>query len=372
MPNDWPKQRFTWCNTRDIEAVAASRIVVAMNPALHVRRLNRSTALVPCLILWCGLAQTPAHAAGGDAWSEPGPHVVSTADSDWTDAARQRTLPVRWHVPAATATGLRPTIVYSHGLGGSRTGGERWARHWASHGFIVLQLQHPGSDESLWRNRGALSVKEALLAGFTPAAYVDRVADVRFAVDELARRAASGDAVAARVDATRLGMSGHSFGARTTLAIAGERIPGMPGTHAAADPRFKAAVALSPTAPGAAADWPARFGDIRIPVLSITGTRDGDPFGKGTPALRTEPWRNMPPPHKFLLVLDDADHYVFGGSDLPRRRSAANDAPIQRFTSMATLAFWLAWLDDNAAARAWLDGPGMRNAVAGAGTWAAK
>ena len=69
---------------------------------------------------------------------------------------------------------------------------------------------------------------------------------------------------------------------------------------------------------------------------------------------------------------DDADHYVFGGSDLPRRRSAANDAPIQRFTSMATLAFWLAWLDDNAAARAWLDGPGMRNAVAGAGTWAAK
>jgi predicted dienelactone hydrolase len=267
---------------------------------------------------------------------------------------------------------LRPTVLFSHGLGGSRAAGEVWGRHWASHGFVVIHLQHPGSDEALWRNRGATPVKEALLAGFTPAAYIDRVVDVKFAVDEIERRRRNGDPVAVRIDADRLGISGHSFGARTTLAIAGERVPGLPATRATGDARFKAGVALSPTAPGAPAGWPERFGAIRMPLLSITGTDDGDPFGKGSPALRTEPWRHMPPPHKYLLVLDGADHYVFGGGDAPRRRVSGHDADIQRLTKAASLRFWQAWLEGDAHAQAWLADAGTRGVFAGYGIWSVK
>jgi predicted dienelactone hydrolase len=301
----------------------------------------------------------------------PGVHAVTIIDSTWTDPARARALPVRLQVPGATATGLRPTIVLSHGLGGSRESLDLWGRHWASHGFIVIQLQHPGSDDALWRNRGTVPVKEALQRGRTPKAYTDRVADVRFAVDDVARQAGRGDPVAVRVDPSRLGISGHSFGARTTLAISGEQVPGLAGTRAWADPRFNAAVALSPTAPGAAADWPVRFGSIRIPFLSITGTDDGDPLGKGTPALRQEPWRHMPPPDKYLMVLARADHYVFSGGAMRGRDTRFDDA-IQRHVRAVTLLFWQAWLEGNAQARAQLEVPAMRAALGDAGTWSVK
>jgi predicted dienelactone hydrolase len=333
---------------------------------------DKAVTLACAMLLGFGLAIRPALAAPGEPWSDPGPHAVTRVDTDWTDAARGRTLPIRMQVPAATAAGKRPTILFSHGLGGSRAAGELWGRHWASHGFIVIHLQHPGSDEALWRNRGATPVKEALLVGSTPAAYVDRIADVKFALDEIERRRQSGDPVAARIDADRLGISGHSFGARTTLAMAGERVPGLAPTQAALDPRFKAGVALSPTAPGPPAGWPARFGAIRMPLLSITGTNDDDPFGQGSPALRTEPWRHMSPPHKYLLVLNGADHYVFSGGEVPRRRLSGHDADIQRMTKVATLRFWQAWLEGDAQAQAWLADPATRDLFAVNGTWSAK
>ena len=334
---------------------------------------RRCLALGSALLL-CGfgVAAGSPPSTTSDVQSAPGPHAVTTLDTVWTDASRSRTIPIRMQVPAATATGTRPTIIFSHGLGGSRAGGAVWGRHWASHGFIVIHLQHPGSDDALWRNRGTTPVKEALIAGFTPAAYVNRIADVRFAVDEIARHAAAGDGVPMRVDLARLGISGHSFGARTTLAIAGERNPGLAGQHAWSDPRFKAAVAMSPSAPGAAAGWPARFGPITIPVLSITGTRDGDPFGADMPpSQRTEPFRHMPPPHKYLLVLEGVDHFVFNGGDAPRGQAQV-DGAVQRYVKMVTLAFWQAWLESDSAAATWLGEPTMRDVLAGAGTWSAK
>jgi predicted dienelactone hydrolase len=315
------------------------------------------------------LAVTGAGAACDDTtYAAAGPYPVTTSVDAWTDPARGRMLPVRLYVPSETAAGKRPAIVFSHGLGGSRDGGETWGRHWASHGFIAIHLQHPGSDDALWKNRGGIPLKEAMLKGFTQQAYVDRLVDVRFAADEIARRAKAGDPVAVRVDLARLGISGHSFGARTTQAIAGETLP-FPGVgDRYADSRFAAAIALSPAAAGHSSDWPARFAGMRKPFLSVTGTRDGDVFGGPMqPSERTEVFRNMPAGDKYLLVLEGAGHLVFdGGGKLP------GDAQIGRCVRVATLAFWKAHLEDDAAARRFLNAGVMARTLGSAGTWDAK
>ena len=51
----------------------------------------------------------------------------------------------------AGVTGAVPVVVFSHGLGGSRRGAVYYAEHLASHGYVVVMVQHPGSDASIWR-----------------------------------------------------------------------------------------------------------------------------------------------------------------------------------------------------------------------------
>ena len=319
-------------------------------------------------------AVSVGHCGGFDAavLAQPGPFPVTVVTADWADAARARSLPVKLYVPGDPARSARPAILFSHGLGGSREGGAAWGRHWASHGFVAIHLQHPGSDEALWNNRGDVPLKDAMRKGATPRTYVDRLGDVQFALDEIARRARTGDPVAVRIDPARIGMSGHSFGARTTLALAGERQPWPAAARGTADARIKAAVAFSPSAAGPAAGWAARFGDIRMPLLSITGTRDGDPLGGAMPpAQRTEPFRNMPPPDKYLLVIDGADHMVFNGGAADRVPARVKDG-VERAVRIATLAFWKAYLEDDADARRFLQGSGMRDTLGAAGSWDAK
>ena len=71
------------------------------------------------------------------------------SDTVWRDSARNRAVPVRLRWPAAqppAPSGGWPVIIYSHGLGGSRAGGEVWGRAWADAGFVVVHVQHAGSD----------------------------------------------------------------------------------------------------------------------------------------------------------------------------------------------------------------------------------
>src|SRR5690349_20528234 len=81
-----------------------------------------------------------------------GPYAFEAHYETWRDAKRRRDLPVKIIAPAGL-TGPAPIIVHSHGLGGSVEGGRDWGEHWASHGYIVLHVQHPGSDEPVWKNK---------------------------------------------------------------------------------------------------------------------------------------------------------------------------------------------------------------------------
>lgn len=42
--------------------------------------------------------------------------------------------------------------MFSHGLGGSRSGSAFLGEHWAARSYVAVSLQHPGSDDSVWKS----------------------------------------------------------------------------------------------------------------------------------------------------------------------------------------------------------------------------
>src|SRR5256885_814593 len=82
--------------------------------------------------------------------------------------------------------------------------------------YLVVQMQHAGSDEALWKGKTPAEIPSAMKAGMTLQNLLSRIGDVHFAIDEIARRTKAGEGPFARADADRIGMSGHSFGAQTT------------------------------------------------------------------------------------------------------------------------------------------------------------
>jgi dienelactone hydrolase len=294
-------------------------------------------------------------------------------DEEWQDKARGRSVPVKIRVPATS--GPWPVVMFSHGLGGSREGGVAWGEAWAAAGYLVLHLQHPGSDTGALRH-----IKESA----TPAQLLARFADVSFALDDMARRKAAGQAPWAQADLERVGLAGHSFGAKTVLGLAGERYPGAsderyPAMNSTSEKRIKAFIALSPSIGGREVDLAQRYGSLRGPMLHITGTLDGDVLGNGeSPQSRTRPFEFAPAGDQYLWVLKDADHLTFDGlppkprlERVMRRSDAAKQSQPKQFQQVAKLTtlFWDAMLKNDAAARKQLSQP---QGVAAGDVWQSK
>jgi predicted dienelactone hydrolase len=282
------------------------------------------------------------------------------------DPARARDIPVRVRMPEGGA-GKAPVILFSHGLGGSVDAGTLFAREWAMVGFLVVHVQHPGSDQSVWRGqRDGLSKLKAAAGGSQLQA---RVADMGKVADAVAAGVRVGACSLGQGDAARIGAAGHSFGAHTVLALAGQRFG--PRGAAGRNPAFRAIAALSPMSPGNdASNAPAAFGGIAIPVLTATGSADGSPLAREKSleevvAARAAVFPALPPSRTGRghvgLWLDGATHSDFGGNAAPRR---SPDAHIVAVTTAATTAFFRAHLmgegrPDLSAARTLL-GPGDR------------
>jgi len=98
-------------------------------------------------------------------------------------------------------------------------------------------------------------------------------------------------------------------------------------------------------------------------------------IGSGaTPERRRQSFERLPPPDKYLLVLDGADHMVFnGGAHQPPfgGLSRAEILRIDTAVKAATLVFWNAYLRDDAAAKAWLH-DGVSATLAPGDAWESK
>jgi predicted dienelactone hydrolase len=297
------------------------------------------------LLLWFA-----ADAGGLDYKKATGPTEVEIIDLDWKDAKRSRDVPARLYLPKGTTP--FPVIIFSHGLGGSRQGYAYLGKHWASHGYVVVHLQHKGSDDAVWK--GSTQAMAAMKkAARDPANIRNRPLDVTFALDTLEKLNKEGN-LKGRLNLEKVGMAGHSFGAYTTLAVAGQTFVLPLGKSVSmGEPRIKAAIAMSPNAPARKTELQKSFGSIKVPIYHLTGTRDdGVGITDAKPGDRRVPYDNIKGVSQYLLVLTDGDHMVFSGAR--RAGQGKKDALFHDLIRMSTTAFWDAHLKNDNKALAWL------------------
>jgi len=150
------------------------------------------------------LATTTPPVAANPALAAAGPRQPQRRRQRLTVAHRPAPLELVIYSPdGASLSGARQLVVISHGLWDAPESFEGWARHLASHGYMVVLPRHPGSDASQQR---------AMLSGQVPPP----------SPEELALRPKDVGAIADAMAADgQLVVIGHSWGATTALQLAG-------------------------------------------------------------------------------------------------------------------------------------------------------
>ncbi len=327
---------------------------------------NCLPAILPILLSFLSMS-IPVSAMGADY----DPLAIATAkpekeDLTVKDAKRSREIPIRVFLPSDKKPAA--VILFSHGLGGNREGYAYLGNHWASRGYVAVFMQHHGSDDAVWKDppagqRMAAMKKAANLENFRL-----RVQDVPAVLDQLERwNKSDAHVLAGRLNLARIGMAGHSFGAVTTEAVSGQHFQLVKGFT---DPRIKAAAIMSPSVPRIG-DPKKAFGDVKIPWLLLTGTRDESPIGDATAASRLLVFPALPPKDKYELVLDNAEHSAFSDRKLPGETHQHNPNH-HRAVLAVTTAFWDAYLRNDSAATKWLEGDGVRSVLTPNDKWQKK
>jgi predicted dienelactone hydrolase len=191
-------------------------------------------------------------------------------DHDWHDAGRSRDVPVRLYLPPSMDHDPtpRPLLVFSHGIGGARDDYKYLGAYLASRGYVVVHVQHVGSDRQLWRGN-PFTLVSRLSEAATDTEAIHRVSDIRYALDTLLNRP-----LANRIDQDRIFAGGHSYGANTAMLLSGARVERNGRRVSLRDPRIRAAVLISaPPFYGAGSLEPI-LADVMVPTLHITATGD--------------------------------------------------------------------------------------------------
>jgi predicted dienelactone hydrolase len=294
--------------------------------------------------------------------------VANPLDLVVKDDARSREIPVRAYLPEGKSAA--PVVLFSHGLGGDRSNSPYLGQHWAGRGYVAVFVQHPGSDDSVWRKRPFAERLPAMRQAASLENFMLRVKDVPAVLDQLERwNKDDASELKGRMDLEHIGMSGHSFGAVTTQAVSGQRY--LVSNSSLTDPRIKAAIAFSPSAPRKSIVPKVAFGDVKIPWMLMTGTKDTAPIGDQTVESRLLVFPALPAGDKYELVLDDAEHSAFGDRPLPGETGKRNPNHHRVILALST-AFWDAYLRGDADAKAWLEGDGPKSVLEPGDKWQKK
>jgi predicted dienelactone hydrolase len=284
---------------------------------------------------------------------------------DVRDEQRSRTLPIKVYLPETKQPAA--VVLFSHGLGGSRNNNPYLGNHWSARGYVVVFVQHPGSDESVWRDAQPRRRMDAMREAANLENTLLRLKDVPAVLDQLERWQEEGE-LKGRMNLKAVGMSGHSFGAVTTQGVSGQTA--RRGGAGFTEKRIRAALPMSPSAP-MVGDAATAFGQVSIPWLLMTGTKDVAAVGGATLESRLAVYPALPAGSKYELVLKDAEHLAFGERALRGSDGKRNPNHHRAILAIST-AFWDAYLKEDAAARAWLDGDGPRSVLEKEDTWQRK
>ncbi|MCA6228136.1 MAG: hypothetical protein IM654_00210, partial [Phenylobacterium sp.] len=143
--------------------------------------------------------------------------------------------------------------------------------------------------------------------------------------------------VRSRIDPTRIGMAGHSFGAYLTLVLCGARLSPEPPPPLPSG--FRSGLAISGQGSGRLGLRPGAFDRMSLPLFSVTGSRDFGAAGE-TPDWRLEAFNRALPGRKYAAVLDGFRHGDFDApeSDPVLGRTASRLRALQSAFWRATLA----------------------------------
>ncbi|MFK0734888.1 MAG: alpha/beta hydrolase [Gloeotrichia echinulata GP01] len=300
--------------------------------------------------------------------SLPGSAQVQVLKLTWNDQKRERQIPVDIYWSTAV-TADKPVIVYTHGYSSVRTDMRYLAEHLASHGYVFVALEHPGSngayvDLAIKNNTKLLQPQE----------FLDRPRDISFVLDELAKlNQTANNPLQGKLNTNNAMVIGHSFGGGTALTIAGgelqiENLKKLCPQKAAelsvgqtlqcvaqdlpeksyqlGDPRIKRAMSLNPTTS-------LMFGatgltKLQIPTLIFASSAD-----KSVPALTEQilPFVQIPSPKWLVGVLGGTHLSVKDPSTTLDQATALNTpffggevvgeqaADIRKYLKAITLAF---------------------------------
>lgn len=262
----------------------------------------------------------------------------------------------------------RPLIIWSHGLGGGRDGAGFLARFLAEYGYIVMHIQHFGTDTTMWEGKPGHPWDVIRATEITRQMTLDRFGDVPFIVSQLNAIEAEHDL---NIDADRIGMSGHSFGAMTSQVMMGMTFPNDHDIMTSyAHDAFKAAIfySFSSLSHVSDADSTELFRAMDRPMFYMTGTDDDSPISGLDYKHRLPAYNHASSQEKHVLIIQDGDHMVFTGSRGKLDENPNKDAQ-EELIQYSSLAFWETYLNDNAHAKDWLIASGFQGYLGGNGAY---
>jgi predicted dienelactone hydrolase len=272
--------------------------------------------------------------------------ILSDPSRSWSDGRTRvstRGIPIKVYSPVQANLGPFPLLMLSHGLGGNLNAQSYLAEYLASSGYVVVSVQHHRSDSDYLKAHGPLAFTFAANESETR---LQRPKDMSFVLD-LICSGITGVALLApsRIDLSKVGILGHSFGAFTTLACLGATFDD--GVDAS-DPRILCGVAYSPQGPGTLGYDYHSWDTSLKPTMTLAGTADTS-IGTLFASERRIPYDRMPATGaKYHETLVNAMHESFGDHPL-------DDGFYHEWIERVTLAFFEAYLRGDQGAKAYLD-----------------
>ncbi len=141
----------------------------------------------------------------------------------------------------------------------------------------------------------------------------DRAADISLVIDSLGDLETRFPELRGKIDHTKIGVAGHSYGAFTTMLVSGSKTFSTPPLSPG-DPRVTAAIAMSPQGVSSTRGLTAEsWHDVKVPMLYMTGSRDMGVGKEEDPAWRKTAFTDSPPGNKYFVEIEGANHLSFTG-----------------------------------------------------------
>ena len=272
-----------------------TRVVSRERPGLIARSVPVAVVVVTALAACSAPLPAPAPPQTPSPASTPVGHVERSYDRVAADG-EPRSIGVEVTLPVEA--GARPTVLFSHGLGGSPSAYQALIDVWVDAGYAVVAPVYP-------QTNAAVDVD--------PADVLNQMADASAVLDGVLADAE----LAPRIDATRFAAAGHSAGGITTIGL----------FTSARDDRLNAGIVLSGSSLGVGDDY---TGDP-VPILFVHGADDTVvSYASGRAAFEADPWPaafiTLPGVgHVIGVSADDADFSTVRDSTLAFLAMALGD-----------------------------------------------